>query len=107
MSKIFHFFKIFFFGDSEKGLIGTFTYYIPGPPERKNGYQEKEFDTTLTQLLQKGFKVLSFHTQTHQSANQSGMWVIFLLKGRKKLWEEDILSNKDNKLSIIQSDSPT
>lgn len=66
------------------GPIQTFTYYIPAPPPRRNGYREKEFDGLLYKFINQGYEVLSVNTQAHQSAAQAGMWVIFTVKATSK-----------------------
>lgn len=64
--------------------IKTFTYYLPSPPERKTGYQEKEFDQITSYLIGKNFDILDFKMQACQSNKSSGMWVICLLGAKTK-----------------------
>ncbi|MBA2405880.1 MAG: hypothetical protein H0V66_13975 [Bdellovibrionales bacterium] len=56
--------------------IKTFTYFIPAPPQRKNGYREKEFDKIMHGILQSGFELLDLQTQ----AMENGMFVLAVLK---------------------------
>jgi hypothetical protein len=59
-----------------KHHIKTFTYFIPAPPHRKNGYREKEFDKIMAGILQSGLELMEFKVQ----GVESGMFVIALLK---------------------------
>ena len=68
-------------------LIRTFTYFIPSPPNRKNGYREKEYDKIMNGILQSGFELVQFQTQ----AVESGLFVFAVIKGNKKL----LLLDKD------------
>lgn len=56
--------------------IQTFTYYIPGPPERKTGYRETQFDRDFYSFINKGYKIISVNLVPHQSQKQSGMWYV-------------------------------
>lgn len=62
----------------------TFTYYIPAPPQRKSGYQEKEFDHIFSYLMQKEFDIIDFKLISANSEYSSGMWIVCLL-GAKSL----------------------
>lgn len=64
--------------------IKTFTYYLPSPPERKTGYQEKEFDQITSYLIGKNFDILDFKMQACHSNKGSGMWIICLLGAKTK-----------------------
>lgn len=66
------------FPDSFK--LQTFTYYIPSPPERKNGYREKEFDRILLNIIKSGFELKGISSQ----GDQNGMWLIATLMPQKK-----------------------
>ena len=72
----------------------SFTYFLPAPPERNTGYQEKEFDQILSHLNKKGYEVLNFHTQSISYGEQNhcaGIWIVCLLGILdKKLIEEEI-----------------
>lgn len=57
----------------------TFTYYIPAPPQRKNGYQEKEFDHIFSYLMQEGFDIIDFKLVSGSGENSNGMWIVCLL----------------------------
>lgn len=56
--------------------IKTFTYFIPAPPHRKNGYREKEFDKIMQGILQSGFELMDLQTQ----GMENGMFVLAVLK---------------------------
>lgn len=60
--------------------VKTFTYFIPAPPHRKNGYREKEFDKIMHGILQSGFELIELKTQ----GMENGMFVIALLKCSSK-----------------------
>lgn len=66
----------------------SFTYYIPGPPTRKAGYREKQFDKVFYQFINQGFEILDFKTQQHQSNEQSGMWAILIVRALNKNADE-------------------
>jgi hypothetical protein len=57
----------------------SFTYYIPAPPQRKNGYQEKEFDQIFNYLMQKDFDIIDFKLISASGQHSSGMWIVCLL----------------------------
>jgi len=62
----------------KKSFFGTktCTYYIPAPPTRKNGYQEKEFDHLIDALNLMGYHLIDFKVCTHSSEEKSGMWIV-------------------------------
>ena len=55
--------------------IKTFSYYLPAPPKRKNGYQEKEFDQIVEHLNQAGFEILDLKIQSYPLEGQGGIWI--------------------------------
>ena len=57
----------------------TFTYYVPAPPTRKTGYQEKEFDFITQYILALGFELIDLKVQAHSTENSSGMWIVCIL----------------------------
>ena len=61
----------------KKVKIQTFTYFLPTPPQRKKGFREKEFDSLFAKIVDSGHQLLEMHTEQ----NDSGMWVILVLKG--------------------------
>jgi hypothetical protein len=88
---------------SEK--IQSFTYYIPGPPERRHGYREKQFDNLFTKFINNGYEIISYQTVPHSGVTQSGMWVVCLLKQRDPSQEpksfDDIELELENELREI------
>ena len=60
---------------NKKKEFKTFTYFIPGPPHRKNGYREKEFDKIMQGILQSGFELIDLQTQ----GMENGMFILALL----------------------------
>jgi hypothetical protein len=64
----------------------TFTYFIPSPPPRKNGYREIELDKILRGLLDAGFELESFSTQS----SPTGIFLFTVLSTTsKKVYESD------------------
>lgn len=63
-----------------KKAYKTFTWFIPAPPARKNGYREKEFDKIMQGILQSGFELEDLQTQ----AMETGMFVVALLSASSK-----------------------
>ena len=59
--------------------VRSFTYHIPAPPQRKNGYQEKEFDQIFDHLMGLEFDILDFKTQAYAGEKSSGMWIVCLI----------------------------
>lgn len=69
-----------FFTSKEKYVSRrTFTYFIPAPPSRRNGYQEKEFDQISQYLLNKDFDILDVKIQSVASTNTAGLWILLIL----------------------------
>ena len=60
--------------------IQTFTYFIPAPPERKQGYREKAFDGLIQKLTKMNFDIIDIKTQAINNNTKSGMWVITKLR---------------------------
>jgi hypothetical protein len=60
--------------------IQSFTFFIPTPPPRTTGYREKQFDKVFYEFINKGYEILSFNTQACTGQNQSGMWVICVVR---------------------------
>jgi hypothetical protein len=72
----------------------SFTYFLPAPPERNTGYQEKEFDQIISFLANKGYEILDFHTQSisyGESNHCAGIWIVCLLGCKsEKLFNDEI-----------------
>lgn len=60
--------------------IQSFTFFIPAPPNRSTGYREKQFDKVFFDFINKGYEILSFNTQAYSSPNQSGMWIVCVVR---------------------------
>ena len=85
----------------------TFTYYIPAPPFRKNGYQEKEFDNLVENLTQKGFQLIDVKLTSHSSEEKSGMWIVCHVGAyTKEIFEQKIDFTFDHDININSSDVP-
>mgnify|MGYP000330210512 CR=1 FL=1 len=79
----------------------TFTYYIPAPPIRKTGYQEREFDSLMSGLTKMGFEIIDFKLSSHGSESKSGMWVVCLLGAKtKSIFEQSILLDTSDPLNV-------
>lgn len=72
----------------------TFTYYVPSPPKRNTGYQEKEFDKVFEKHFGKNSnrKVLSITTEQQYDNEKSGLWIICL-------YEEKVLKNSSSSIT--------
>lgn len=82
--------------------LKTFTYFIPAPPHRKNGYREKEFDKIMHGILQSGFELVDLQTQ----AMDSGMFVLAVLKvPNKKIGKLDEHLDMHDKFKLRDSHS--
>jgi hypothetical protein len=86
-----NFFKNIFKSSNSSYKIQSFTFFIPSPPPRTTGYREKQFDKLFYEFINLGYEILSFNTQACTSANQSGMWVICVVRA---------LNEKANNLSL-------
>lgn len=60
--------------------LKTFTYYIPAPPHRKNGYREIEFDKIMAGILSSGFEIVDLKTES----TENGMFILALLHAPSK-----------------------
>ena len=75
----------------------TFTYYIPAPPSRKTGYQEREFDAIIDYVTSLGFKILDFKLQSHSDGERGGLWVLcFLAAPTKEIYYKKINFSEPN-----------
>ena len=72
--------------------VKTFTYFIPAPPDRKTGYQEKEFDSIMGSIVRLGFEIISISPTAYANEQKCGMWVICLLGAKsKEVFEKEVL----------------
>lgn len=75
----------------------TFTYFIPSPPLRKNGYREVEFDKIMRGIFDSGFELESFNTQ----AAANGIFIIVVLKTlNKKIYQSDFKLDVHEKFQL-------
>ena len=87
------------FGPSYYGKK-SFTYFLPAPPERYSGYQEREFDQIFSFLNKQGYDVLDVKTQAiayGENNHCAGIWIICILGITK---EE--LMNKDINIDYLE-----
>jgi hypothetical protein len=79
----------------------TFTYYIPSPPMRRTGYQEKEFDAIIASIIDMGFEIIDLNLSSHGSESKSGLWVVCLLGAKTKtIFEQSLLLDTTDPLNI-------
>lgn len=85
-------------------LTTPFTYFIPAPPHRKNGYREKEFDKVLKGYLESGYQIQSMQTQ----GCETGTFVFIIFKSsQKKIHAQDAnLDFHENFRLLDQHTSP-
>ena len=81
LKKTFHFISFNFFSVTSSHSRKTFTYFLPAPPNRKTGYQEKELDFLMNYLNEQGLKIVDFKiaTLSGNPSGQNGMWALFVL----------------------------
>lgn len=80
----------------------TLTYFIPAPPNRKSGYREIEFDKIMQGILQTGFEIEEFQTQS----TGNGIFIIALLKtNQKKVYDTDLKQDLHEKFKLSHSHS--
>lgn len=80
----------------------TFTYFIPSPPHRKTGYREIEFDKIMRGILESGFEIESFKTQSAGT----GIYVVAVLKtNSKKVFESDLRQDIQDKFRLSDTHS--
>lgn len=61
--------------------VETFTFYIPAPPQRKNGYWEREYDQYTKALIASGREIVGQQICGHNGfESQGGMWIQLLLR---------------------------
>jgi hypothetical protein len=79
----------------------TFTYYIPAPPLRRTGYQEKEFDNVIATITGMGFEIIDIKLSSHGSESKSGLWVVCLLGAKtKNILSQNILLDTTDPANI-------
>jgi|GEM_PF-946660 len=89
----------------EEKSFQSFTYYIPSPPERKAGYQEKHFDQIVNSILKHNYKINQLNCTPNTQEKHSGMWVICLFESTKKNALKYPLSDLLKKFSLSSEDA--
>ncbi len=85
--------------------LQTFTYFIPAPPERKQGYREKAFDQIIQKLTKMDFELVDIKTQAINNDSRSGMWAIATIKPLTKKASELSVSDFPNEgETIVKAD---
>ena len=93
MNKILKLYKNLFKSSKNDFKIQSFTYFIPAPPQRSSGYREKQFDKLFYEYINKGYEIISFHSQACNNPNQSGMWIVCVVRALNH--EASLLSLND------------
>jgi hypothetical protein len=68
------------FNPTNNFKIQSFTFFIPAPPPRPTGYREKHFDRIFYDFINRGYEILSMTTQSFSGTNQSGMWIVCVVR---------------------------
>lgn len=80
----------------------SFTYFIPAPPSRKSGYREIEFDKIMRGILELGFEIENFSTES----TPNGMFVMTILRTKsKKVFEMDLAHDMQDRFKLSHSHS--
>jgi hypothetical protein len=80
----------------------TFTYFIPSPPPRKNGYREIELDKIMRGLLDTGFDLESYSTQS----SPTGVFLFAVLStASKKVYETDLKQDLHDRFKLAHTHS--
>lgn len=80
----------------------TFTYFIPAPPHRKNGYREIEFDKIMCGILENGFELESIQTQ----ASTNGLFILAVIKtNQKKVFALDLNQDIQERFKLSDTHS--
>lgn len=84
--------------------VKTFTYFIPAPPARKTGYQEKEFDSIVNNIIKMGFEIVKINTSTISHDQNCGMWVVCLIGAKtKEIFDKEVLFDSSDGFSVAQT----
>ena len=62
----------------------TFTYFVPAPPNRKTGYQEKEFDHICKYLVGKNFDIIDIKMEAFANDSAAGVWILCILGAKSQ-----------------------
>lgn len=79
------------FNPTNNFKIQSFTFFIPSPPTRSTGYREKQFDKLFFEFINLGYEIISISTESSSGINQSGMWIICIVRA---------LNSKANNLNL-------
>lgn len=93
------------FGNKKYISIKTFTYYLPSPPDRKTGYQEKEFDQIMNYLIGKNFDIIDFKMQACANEKSSGVWILCML-GAKTIEASKFELDIDYNSIVLSKEQP-
>jgi hypothetical protein len=85
----------------------TFTFYVPSPPLRRSGYQEKEFDNVIDYIVSLGFDLIDFKLQSHSGDGKSGMWIVCLLTAPNQEVYNKNINIEESLLPNVSSGQPS
>lgn len=83
----------------------TFTFYVPSPPSRRSGYQEKEFDHVIEHIVSLGYELIDFKLQAHSGEDKSGMWILCILGAKDEHTYNKVINIEDSLPSVSSSNT--
>lgn len=86
----------------KKVYTRTLTYYLPAPPKRSNGYQEREFDQITTHLQEEGYTIRKVKMQSinYGATNEvAGVWILCLMETKSKALANQSLNIDYNEIA--------
>jgi hypothetical protein len=86
--------------------LQTFTYFIPAPPHRKNGYREREFDKIVAGFSGSGFEILDIQSASVGTSDAAGVFIIVVVRPlNKKVQLLDTAQDLHEKYKLTHSHS--
>lgn len=58
-----------------KKYYQTFTYFVPSPPRRNTGYQEKELDKIIKKIITAGYFIENIQLVSNGNSTIGGFWI--------------------------------
>ena len=93
------------FRSDEQFPVKSFSYYLPAPPKRKSGYQEKEFDRIIDHLRDKDFELIDTKIHSHNGDGHGGIWVFCRLRPLSLKASQEEISIDYQELAGTQPDN--
>ena len=86
--------------------LQTFTYFIPAPAHRKNGYREREFDKIMAGISTSGFEIIEIKTAPVGTADSAGVFIVVVVRPlNKKIQQLDVGQDIHEKFKLTHSHS--